>query len=352
MEKSIYYVVGVMSGTSVDGIDICYARFIKTSQWKFDIIHAETIKYTSYWKHKLSNAIDNHDEVCNLDIEYSIFLSKTIHDFIKKYSIEENLLISSHGHTVFHQPHKGITIQIGNCPEIKSHLNHPVVCDFRIQDVKLGGQGAPLVPIGDKFLFYDYEYCLNLGGFANISFEENAKRIAFDICPVNIVLNHYCKELGLEFDDKGLISERGRINQELLSQLNALDFYKKEHPKSLGLEWVKDKVFPIIDNNSIAVKDTLCTFTEHIAIQISKILEGKSLDKVLVTGGGAFNTFLMSRLKANTKYKIVVPEREIVDFKEALIFGLLGVLKLRNEPNCLNSVTGASHDHSSGKIYK
>ena len=351
--NNCYYVIGVMSGTSLDGVDICYSKFTFNKQWKFKILKASTCKYDLYWRNKLSTAISlKEDQLILLDIEYSLYLSNLILNFILDNNVDKNVIICSHGHTVFHQPKKGITKQIGNRPELKTYLKYPIICDFRVQDVELGGQGAPLVPIGDKYLFYKYEYCLNLGGFANISFEHYENRIAFDICPVNIVLNHYCKELDIEYDDKGLISSRGEIHLELLEQLNSLDFYKKSYPKSLGLEWVKEFVLPIIDNKEIKVQDVLRTFIEHIAIQIGNVLKNKPLGNLFITGGGAYNTFLISRIKANLAHNIVIPELEIIDFKEALIFGFLGVLKLRNEPNCLQSVTGAIHDHSSGKIYK
>jgi anhydro-N-acetylmuramic acid kinase len=217
--------------------------------------------------------------------------------------------------------------------------------------VILGGQGAPLVPIGDKLLFSEYDYCINLGGFANLSTENNSTRIAYDICPTNIVLNHYVNVLGHDFDDKGKISKSGTIDEQLLSELNALEFYKLDYPKSLGLEWVNQVVFPLIDNFNLKTEDILKTFTEHIAVQISKEINKKESALVIITGGGAYNDYLISRIKSKTKNKIVIPSKEIIEFKEALIFGLLGVLKIRNEINCLASVTGAKHDHSSGKIF-
>ena len=217
MNKDIYYVVGVMSGTSLDGIDLCYIKFEFQKKWKFKIIDFETITYSLDWKTKLYNAILlGKKELKTLDANYSLYLSKKISEFILKNNVKKEAIVCSHGHTVFHQPENGITLQIGNSIEIKNSLDNIIVCDFRVQDVKLGGQGAPLVPIGDKLLFYDYDFCLNLGGFANISFEEDSKRIAFDICPVNIVLNYYSEKLGFEFDEDGKISKQGTINTKLL----------------------------------------------------------------------------------------------------------------------------------------
>ncbi len=111
---------------------------------------------------------------------------------------------------------KRIYLQIGNLPEIAKYVNQTIVCDFRVQDVEFGGQGAPLVPIGDQILFSDYDYCLNLGGFSNVSFEENGQRIAFDISPVNTVLNFYANQLGLDYDDKGQLSRTGKIEFRLI----------------------------------------------------------------------------------------------------------------------------------------
>ena len=204
-------------------------------------------------------------------------------------------------------------------------LKQTVVCDFRVQDVKLGGQGAPLVPIGDELLFSDYDYCLNLGGFANISTNIEGKRIAYDICPVNVVLNHYTKQIGLEYDDKGAVSLSGKLNEKLLDELNELEFYKKSHPKSLGFEWATEHIFPLINSYSLSIKDSLRTFVEHVAVQISKVIDDKKT--VLVTGGGAYNDFLIQRLKVFSNSEITIPERSIIEFKEALIFGLIRSIK-------------------------
>ena len=215
----------------------------------------------------------------------------------------------------------------------------------------MGGQGAPLVPIGDRILFSDYDYCLNLGGFSNVSFEQNDNRIAFDISPVNTVLNFYANKLGLDYDDKGKISKSGKLNTDLLDELNALDYYKKQFPKSLGFEFVKETVLPLIEKYNIPTEDKMHSFTEHIAIQTSLTLPKKE-GRLLATGGGTYNDFLMERMQFHMpQLEIIIPDKKTIEFKEALIFGLLGVLRLRNEINALSSVTGAKYDHSSGVIY-
>lgn len=350
MIKFEYKVIAAMSGTSLDGLDIIHATYVYKNQWLFNIQCSETIPYSNKWKTKLSNLVNlSKVELQKTDHLYSEFLGKTIKAFMYKHKISAVDFVSSHGHTALHQPENGITYQIGNQQIFADVLRHKVICDFRVQDVVYGGQGAPLVPIGDRLLFCNYQYCLNLGGFANISFENNTKRIAYDICPVNIVLNYYVSNLGLDYDNNGEIAATGTVKKELLTTLNQLNFYKQPPPKSLGLEWVKQEIIPLINAYNFAVKDVLRTFVEHVVIQISNLLQ-KASDKVLVTGGGAYNTFLIKRLKQVSKSKIICPENEIIEFKEALIFGLLGVLKDRNEVNCLKSVTGAKVNHSSGKI--
>lgn len=350
MKKENYHIIGVMSGTSLDGVDLAEIVFgYSNKKWSFEIRIAETIAYSPFWKGKLRDAISfTETKLERLDFKYTEKLSEEILKFIKKHNIQEIDAICSHGHTILHQPDRGFTYQIGNLPRISKMLERTVVCDFRVQDVALGGQGAPLVPMGDKLLFSEYDYCLNLGGFANCSFEKNGERLAFDICPTNIVLNKYAEALGRDFDEDGKLAASGKIDEDLLDQLNKLSFYGDKPPKSLGLEWVQSKIFPLLDATALCSKDILRTFTEHIAIQLSKQFNKNA--SVLITGGGAYNTFLMERLRDLASIEIIIPSKSIVEYKEALIFGLLGVLKLRDEVNCLASVTGAAKDHSSGNI--
>ena len=353
MIQEKFNIIGVMSGTSLDGIDLAHLSFeITNEKWSFQILESETIGYSQKWIDQLKIAVGFSElELQKLNVDYTILLGTIISDFIKKNKIETIDAVCSHGHTILHQPQNGITLQIGNLPEISSLCNQKVVCDFRVQDVQLGGQGAPLVPIGDRILFSDYDYCLNLGGFSNVSFEENGNRIAFDISPVNTVLNFYANQLGLDYDDKGKISRTGSSNSELLKELNQLDFYQKKYPKSLGFEFVKETILPIIEKYTITIEDKMATFTEHIAIQIALALRNKK-NNLFITGGGAYNDFMIERIQFHLpETKIMIPERKIIEFKESLIFGLLGVLKLRNEINTLSSVTGTKMDHSSGEIY-
>lgn len=353
MFKEKYTIIGVMSGTSLDGVDLAHIVFtVKNNKWDFQILESETVSYSIDWLNKLKIAVGFSEAALEkLNQDYTQLLAVIISDFIEKYEIKDLDAVCSHGHTILHQPQNGFTLQIGNLPEIATLINQTVVCDFRVQDVQLGGQGAPLVPIGDRILFSEYEYCMNLGGFSNVSFEQNNKRIAFDISPVNTVLNFYANQLGLDYDDKGSISRTGICNKDLLNELNALDFYQKKHPKSLGFEFVKETVLPIIEKYSIPIEDKLHTFTEHVALQIALALPNKN-GSLFITGGGAYNDFLIERVQYHLpKMKLIIPSAKILEFKEALIFALLGVLKLRGEINVLSSVTGAKTDHSSGVIY-
>ncbi|PWI31272.1 anhydro-N-acetylmuramic acid kinase [Flavobacteriaceae bacterium LYZ1037] len=353
MNKTEYRIVGVMSGTSLDGVDLVFATFNNIQgNWSFKIHTSKTLAYTNEWFNTLKHLVLKPlEELQEIDIKYTEYLAGIIQDFIHENKITHLDAICSHGHTALHQPEEGMTYQIGNLPSLFQILQRTIVCNFRVQDVTLGGQGAPLVPIGDKLLFSKYDFCLNLGGFANISFEKNNQRVAYDICPVNIVLNHYVSKLGFDFDDKGTIASRGSVHQKLLDQLNELEFYKQEPPKSLGLEWVNKNTIPLIDGYKLPIETILRTFVEHIAIQISNNINHQEKACVLITGGGAYHQFLIQNIQKKTANTLEIPENALVEFKEALVFGFLGVLKLRNEINCLQSVTGANYNHSSGVIF-
>ena len=273
-----YYVIGVMSGTSLDGLDLVYIKLqYNNNAWTFVIINSITINYNPFWRNTLSNLVDlKKEELIEIDIDYTRLLAEEINKFILNFNIKKIDIISSHGHTAQHNPDNGFTYQIGNREELAKLISKKVVCDFRVQDVEYGGQGAPLVPIGDKLLFSEYNFCVNLGGFANVSLEIDSERVAYDICPVNIVLNHYTRKINLEYDPEGEISKKGKINQALLTSLNNLNFYKLNYPKSLGLEWVNLNVIPLIDSFKLLIEDVLRTFIEHVAIQIGNEINKKN----------------------------------------------------------------------------
>lgn len=346
-----FYAIGLMSGTSLDGLDICYSTFSRTEdlQWGFEISCARTITYPAEIEEKLRKctglaAID----LFALHSELGFYFGKQIQQFIGDHHISKLDVISSHGHTVFHQPGRKLTVQIGDGRAIKILNNFPVVYDFRSQDVLMGGNGAPLVPIGDRLLFGDYDACLNLGGFSNISMEKNGKRIAFDICPVNIVMNSIAQKLGKKYDEGGKLAAAGKIDYTILNDLNSLSFYNKQGPKSLGIEWVQKHIFPLTDElNGV---DALATFTEHAAEMIARVITEKELKEVLITGGGAYNNFLIEKIKKKTIAKIIVPDPNIIEYKEALIFAFMGVLRLQNINNVISSATGSSKDHCTGLL--
>lgn len=352
MKNSTKYCIGVMSGTSLDGLDIAYIKLHFETSFQFEILKAVTIPYHPDWKNALKNGFHLSGEVLTkLDTDYGIYLGNTLKTFIEDNTIENLDFIASHGHTIYHNPAEHYTLQIGNGPYINTITGVKTICDFRTQDVALGGQGAPLVPIGDSLLFSQYDYCLNLGGFSNISMRENKQRIAFDICPVNIVLNHYVNSLNLEYDNNGEIASTGSIEVNLLNELNGLPFYNDSKPKSLGYEFIIETIFPIIDKYNLEINDILRTFVEHIAIQIAKKTDSNPSKKMLIAGGGAYNGFLIEKLKSYTNTQLVIPTDAIINYKEALVFALLGYLKNEDKDNCLKSVTGASKNHSSGIIY-
>lgn len=356
MKQYFYHVIGVMSGTSLDGIDLCEIEFHLDShnKWTFEILQGHTIGYSSSWIERLKTAhLLCPAELEKLNEKYTVHLASVIIEFVNNNKITHIDAVCSHGHTVLHRPDLGYTLQIGNLPLLCDLIGLPVVCDFRVQDVALKGQGAPLVPIGDRFLFENYQACLNLGGFANISFESpQQQRIAFDVCPVNVLLNAQASRLGRSYDKEGMWAREGKVDIALLEALNSLDFYVKHPPKSLGIEWVQQYINPIIDKAKLSPKDVLATLCKHIAIQIELVTTNYGIKHVLVSGGGAHNKFLFEQISSWAKeVSFVKPNENIIEFKEAVIFGFLGVLRLRNQVNVLQSVTGASHDHCAGLLY-
>ena len=352
MIEEKYSVVGMMSGTSMDGMDLVLCRFTREKdKWHFHIEKAVTYDYSPEWTANLNQAFRlPAGEFLELHNAYG----RLIGDYVTRFLGENKLsadLVASHGHTIFHQPEKGFTFQLGEGASIVSHCHVTTVSDFRTMDVALGGQGAPLVPVGDELLFSHYGYCLNLGGFANVSYRREGKRIAFDICPVNIVMNELARRTGKEYDLDGKTGRSGIPHTQLVNELNSLEFYRKRGPKSLGREWVEKSYIPLLDKFNLPLENIMSSVYEHIAVQIGSYLDLSGPGEVLVTGGGAFNTFLIEKIQSHTQSRLVIPGEQLVKFKEALIFAFLGLLRFRNETNCLASVTGAVRDSSSGVIH-
>ncbi len=351
-------VVGLMSGTSLDGLDIAFVRFLYNTRWTFEVIQCQSIPYENELIKHLGHAPEMSAlELKKLDIHYGKWIGERVKEFNHSYNFNPELIVS-HGHTVFHQPEENITLQIGCGYHIMLATGIKTVSDLRSLDVALGGQGAPLVPIGDKLLFDDFEMCLNLGGFSNISFNNSGKRIAYDICPVNTVLNKLANRLNLPFDDEGRVAKSGITNSVLLEKLNSIYYYLQNPPKSLGIEWVVKNIYQFLDNDTPA--NLLNTFCHHMAFQINQSIdlnysdhEKLKISKMLITGGGAKNKFLIDLIKSksNGKIEVIIPDVQIVDFKEAIIFAFLGLLRTLNKVNTLKSVTGARIDSSGGVIF-
>ena len=343
------YIVGLMSGTSLDGLDMVLAAFRENGgRWEWHIKEAVTRSYPQEWVRRLQEAPSLSGEaLVRLHKLYGRYLGEEVRTFLEAVSPTPSL-ISSHGHTVFHRPERGLTFQLGDGNEIAAVTGLPVVWDLRSGDMALGGQGAPLVPAGDRYLFPEYDYCLNLGGFSNISYEKDGRRIAFDISPVNVAMQHITRPLGMAYDRDGALGRKGKVYGPLLEALDALDHYHKPPPKSLGREWLEEVFLPLLDNAPFPPEDKLRTLYEHISRQICHVTKGEVSSRMLVTGGGAHNRFLIERLRNNCAGEVIIPDGRIADYKEALIFAFLGLLRLQGRPNTLASVTGAERDACSG----
>ncbi len=416
-ELKYQHVIGIMSGTSLDGVDLAYCVFgeegkkgfkdlkdLKEKEererpsfssgnccWEYEVRKAVTVPYPEALSQKLAQAMSlSGYELALLHNELGRFIGMQVKAFMADFA-EEVELIASHGHTVFHRPDLGMTLQIGSGADIAAICGKPTVCDFRTLDVAFGGQGAPLVPIGDELLFGQYDICLNLGGISNLSFQANGQRKAYDISPCNIVLNQLARQMGRAYDAEGNIARSGQVSPSLLAQLNKLDYYQQLGTKSLGREWIDTKFFPILNNCHISVPDQMRTVCEHIAEQIAEACnstgskscgssdgigspkaktcntsEGKSHDTaiyeaevgnttedktLLITGGGTHNSFLIDLIRQKFHGQVIIPDDKTIDFKEAIIFAFLGMLRANGLPNCLASVTGARRDSCGGGMY-
>ncbi len=355
-----------MSGSSLDGLDIAYAHFQETAgKWTYEILHADCYAYDAGWKKKLEQATGLPALGYQLlHTEYGNFIGTQVSRFIEEKNLHYQVqLISSHGHTTFHLPLKKMTAQLGDGAAIAAATGINVISDLRAMDMALGGQGAPIVPIGEKLLLGDYDFFLNLGGIANISSHHiiPSTSVAFDICPANRVLNMLVNDMGRQFDKDGEIARSGSVNHGLLEKLNQFEFYTLPYPKSLANDFGTDAIYPMIKKSGCPIPDAARTYVEHICIQIKNAValllsKANKTDaiKLLATGGGAHNIFLIERLKdvlADLKVAIVVPDDNLIDYKEALIIGFIGTLRWREENNVLSSVTGAVRDSVGGAVW-
>lgn len=357
----VYKVIGLMSGSSLDGLDIVYAEIDESAgQWSFDIIAADCYNYSPEWITKLKEATTlNALDYQLLHTEYGHYLGQQVNNFIDQYNLHYKVaFIASHGHTTFHVPAKKMTAQLGDGAAIAAATGLPVVSDLRALDVAFGGQGAPIVPMGEKLLFSNYNLFLNLGGIANLSINTLNKHVAFDVCPANRVLNMLANKLGQEYDAGGQLAASGTVHDALLQQLNSLAYYKQPYPKSLANSFGTDEVYPLINSYNLTPADELRTYTEHIVQQIAKAIGNENSTaahlKIMVTGGGAFNTFLINQLQEvlqDYNIEFVVPEHQVVQYKEALVMALIGILRWRQEYTVLASVTGAERNSIGGALW-
>lgn len=350
LQQNTYTAIGLMSGTSLDGLDIALCKFSLTNgKWDYEIIKAHTQTYDETWAMRLYHAHElSALELSRLHVEMGRLHGNWVNDFLKSAPIQPEF-IASHGHTIFHQPHESLTVQISSAPHIAATCGLPVIADFRTTDVALGGQGAPLVPIGDLQLFSDFEACLNLGGVANVSIKQGQNMCAFDICICNMALNYLASQKGMSYDAQGQLASRGQIINALIEQLNALPYFQSDQPKSLGKEFFESALLPLLNLEKYSIEDLASTCVEHIAYQITKSIA--HVKSVLITGGGAYNQELIKRIKQIFKGEVIIPDDLTIQYKEALIFAFLGVLRMRQEPNALSTVTGAVRNSSGGAIY-
>jgi anhydro-N-acetylmuramic acid kinase len=355
-----YRAIGLMSGSSLDGLDLAFVEFVHQSgNWSFEILATACYPYENEWKDKLQHATSfTALQYQLLHTDYGHYIGKAVNRFIEENNLHFKIgLIASHGHTTFHEPQKKMTAQLGDGAAIAAETGLPVVSDLRALDVAFGGQGAPIVPIGEKYLLKDYDLYLNLGGIANISFQNNDKYIAFDVCAANRVLDLIAAKEGKAYDEGGQMAASGNLHFGLLQQLNALSYYQQPSPKSLANSFGTDEVYPLITSTQLSTADALRTYIEHIVQQIKLSISKQSLkneSRLLITGGGAFNTFLINRLSEELKEQgitVTVPDENLVQYKEALIMAFIGVLRWRQEYNVLSSVTGAQRDSIGGAVW-
>jgi anhydro-N-acetylmuramic acid kinase len=358
-----YNVIGLMSGSSLDGLDIAFVHFEEgAGKWRFDLAETACIPYPDSWRDNLADLTRlSAKDYLLLHTAYGQYLGNCVNDFLEEKSLAFQVqLIASHGHTAFHFPSRHMTAQLGDGAAIAAVTGIRTITDFRSVDVALGGQGAPIVPIGEKLLFPEYDLFLNIGGIANLS-ANREKFIGFDVCPANRMLNILAAHTGNGFDKNGVLASEGKVDDQLLNRLNAFSYYNQPYPKSLSNEFGMEEIFPVIQQAGLILPDALRTYVQHIIIQIKRgvlllreEMPGRENLRLLITGGGAHNLFLAGRLReelAAAGIHCVIPEENLIDFKEALVIALMGALRWREDINVMHSVTGASKDSINGAVW-
>ncbi len=350
-----------MSGSSLDGLDVAYVQLDEVrGQWSYELLQAECMPYSDEWVNDLRRAPGLPvSEFLKLNTRYGRYLGERVNEFIAKHDLEHKVhFVASHGHTVFHEPEHNTTSQIGEGATIAAVVGLPVISDLRNMDVALGGQGAPIVPIGDKLLFGQYDYLLNIGGIANITVRKDEQMLAFDVCPANQILNILAGRNGKDMDEGGAMAARGELLPGLLDELNSVSYYHLLAPKSLSNEMAQGMIFPLMLESPYETNDLLRTMCLHIAEQVGNAVKqyphGKEQATLLATGGGAFNTFLIEQLRKELEaYNVTVevPDTNVVKYKEALVMALIGTLRWREDVNVMSSVTGAKRDSVGGALW-
>lgn len=366
MNKELH-IIGLMSGSSLDGLDMAYCKYnyenvdgqIHLVEWS--IKQAETAIIPLELKYQLSNA-NKFDlkKLQILDVLFGQFIGNELKAFMHKHQLTSIDFIASHGHTIFHRPEEGFSLQIGNGETIAAITKLPVINHFRNKDIAQGGQGAPVAPIADRFLFNGYDFYLNLGGIANISYHKNDTWYAYDISGANQILNALAHQLHSSFDDKGKEARSGQKIDALFHQLNKHSYIEKTPPKSLDNQFVFQEFTQCVLEHEGNTFDKLNTVCHHIAYQISKAIANAELEKpersMFCTGGGVFNVFLMELIEdycnQNMQVAIDIPKAEIINYKEAALMALMGLLHQENIPNVMASVTGAKQDTINGELHQ
>lgn len=343
-----YHVLGVMSGSSLDGLDVCLTKFNQSSSWAYEILAADTLDIPEALKLQLRQSDRlKARSLFLLDQQYGNWMGEQIRHWRSKNKHKVDL-IGVHGHTVFHEPKEGFSIQIGNGANVCVATGIPTVDRFREKDIILGGQGAPLVPFGERLLWPQYQVFINLGGIANVATHGSTTR-AWDIAPCNQVLNHLAKLAGKDYDENGQIAREGALDPQWLENLRSLDYFSKPAPKSLSNQWTQEVLHQAPNN----IKDALNTYVhflgEQIAADLKAVPDGQV---VLITGGGAYNSYLIETIKKMSPgLQFVLPEHQLIAYKEALVFGLMALHRQLELPNVLSSVTGALRDSVSGVLH-
>jgi len=356
----VYNVIGITSGTSLAGLDLVFAALTEVrGKWTYEVKASERVEYTAEWEEKLGKAADlPARDYLLLHSEYGHFIGHAVNQFIADHQLDHQVhFIAAHGDTVFHIPAQKMTAQLGDGAAISAVTGLSVISDLRAMDIAFGGKGAPLLPIAEQLLFPDYQYRVNLGENATLAAQIDGQLIASDICACNYVLDTLAETLNFPFDKDGQLAAGGVTDQSLLNALNGLAFYNEASPRHMSSKFGTGTVLPMIQQHQLSTQGKLNTYTHHIAAQIEKIVkdllpqEENVPRSLLLTGGGAANTYLVKTIEAALQPHNVTVTVQHDPFRNALMIALLGALRWRQEPNGLASVTGAEKDSVGGALW-